>query len=163
MKKGVLKALFLSGVITLIVANANGQTLASTNTNSFNGAAKGKTEVPSTIQTRAYYHTVDNAELGITVMKGSEKEKEFNEFKEALSKKLTEKGIPHKFFIEVVDKPGAAFAYFINGRQNGPFNFEEFVAMLPEAVRNFKEAHPTVTTASIGRSEPGQALIANEL
>ncbi|WP_075342476.1 hypothetical protein [Tenacibaculum agarivorans] len=82
-------------------------------------------------------------ELGITVIHGRKNTEDFNIFKDRLSEKLTEKGIPHKFFTDITDeKTGYAFAYFVNGRQHGIFNVEEFVAMLPEAVRDFKKAHP---------------------
>lgn len=91
-------------------------------------------------------------ELGITVMHGRKNTEEFNTFKDRLSKKLTEKGIPHKFFTEITDKKtGYAFAYFVNGRQHGIFNVEEFVAMLPEAVRDFRKAHPTLNIQELER------------
>ena len=51
-------------------------------------------------------------------MRDTTHQKAFNVFKNTLPKKLTKKGIPHKFFIEIMDdKKGAAFAYFIKGRQ----------------------------------------------
>lgn len=99
-------------------------------------------EEPSFIFQAARY-TQYFPELGITVMRDTINQKEFETFKAALSEKLTEKGIPHKFFIEVVnDNKGAAFAYFIKGRQYGVFTFDEFVALLPEAVRDYKKAFP---------------------
>jgi hypothetical protein len=95
------------------------------------------------IQFEAVGYTRKKPELGITVMRDTTHQKAFDVFKNTLSKKLTEKGIPHKFFIEIIDdKKGAAFAYFIKGRQHGVFNFDEFVALLPEAVRDFRKAFP---------------------
>lgn len=95
------------------------------------------------IQFEAIGHTEKYPELGITVMRDTTHQKAFDLFKNTLSKKLTEKGIPHKFFIEIIDhKKGAAFAYFIKGRQRGIFNFDEFVALLPEAVSDYKKAFP---------------------
>lgn len=141
-KAGLLTTAALA--VTFLVAN---DTVAQSSSNQ--RAFKASTEVPNTIQMQAADYTRDNAALGVIVMRGPENEEAFNAFMNDLSAKLTEKGIPHKFFVEVVDKPGAAFAYFVNERQHGPFGFKEFVAMLPEAVRDFKKAHPTVTTASI--------------
>ena len=81
--------------------------------------------------------------LGITVMRDTSNQKEFEKFKQFLSKKLTEKGIPHKFFVKIIDdKEGAAFAYFIDAYQHGVFSFNEFIALLPEMVRDYRKAHP---------------------
>ena len=82
-------------------------------------------------------------------MRDTTHQKAFNVFKNTLSKKLTEKGIPHKFFIEIMDdKKGVAFAYFIKGRQHGVFSFKEFVALLPEAVNDYRKAFPKAATQS---------------
>ncbi|OIQ19313.1 MAG: hypothetical protein BM557_06305 [Flavobacterium sp. MedPE-SWcel] len=95
------------------------------------------------IQFEAIGYTEKHSVLGITIMRDTVNEKAFYIFKEALSKKLTEKDIPHKYFIEVVnDDKGAAFAYFIKGRQHGIFTFDEFIALLPEAVRDYRKAFP---------------------
>lgn len=97
------------------------------------------------IQFEASEYTEKCPELGITIMRDTTHQKEFEIFKNTLSKKLNEKGVPHKFFIEVLnDNKGSAFAYFIKGRQHGVFNFKEFVALLPEAVRDFKKAFPKI-------------------
>ncbi|KAF2510342.1 hypothetical protein E0W72_07620 [Flavobacterium arcticum] len=95
------------------------------------------------IQFEASEYTENYPVLGITIMRDTVNEKAFYIFKEALSKKLTEKGIPHKYFIEVLnDDKGAAFAYFIKGRQHGIFTFDEFIALLPEAVRDYRRVFP---------------------
>lgn len=99
------------------------------------------------IQFEAIGYTEKHPVLGITIMRDTVNEKAFYIFKAALSKKLTEKGIPHKFFIEVVnDNKGAAFAYFIKGRQHGIFTFDEFIALLPEALRDYRKAFPKNTS-----------------
>lgn len=101
------------------------------------------------IQFEAIGYTEKFQELGITVMRDTTHQKEFEIFKKTLSRKLTEINIPHKFFIEIIDdKKGAAFAYFIKGRQHGIFSFKEFIALLPEVVRDYRKAFPNKAVES---------------
>ena len=114
-KAGLLTTAALA--VTFLVTN---DTVAQSSTNQ--RAFKTVTVTNPTIQRQAADYTEENAALGITVMRGPGSEAAFKDFVERLSEKLKEKNIPHKFFIEVDDTPGIAFAYFVNGRQHGPFN-----------------------------------------
>lgn len=76
--------------------------------------------------------------LSIAVLRGVKDREQYDEFIEAVGAKLTEKGVPFKFFQEFNEMPGTVFVYFIENDLNGSFNVEEFAAILPHAVRRYK-------------------------
>lgn len=77
--------------------------------------------------------------LAVVVKRGIDDRETYDKFIDAVGKKLHEKGVPFKFFQEYHDdKPGTVFAYLIENNLNGPFNVNEFAAILPHAIRRYK-------------------------
>ena len=79
--------------------------------------------------------------LTIAVYRGVKDREQYDTFIEAVGNKLAEKGIPYKFFQKFNDRPGTVFVYFIENDLNGSFDVEEFAAILPHAVRRYKEQY----------------------
>lgn len=95
------------------------------------------TEEP-TILRRAGDYSAKHDVMAIAVYRGVKDRAQYDEFIKALGDKLTEKGVPYKFFQKYNEKPGTLFSYLIENDLNGPFDVEEFVAILPHAIRRYK-------------------------
>ncbi len=95
-----------------------------------------------TILRQAGDYSAKHNVLTISVLRGVNNRDKFDEYIEAISNKLTEKGVPHKIFQEYDNKPGTVFDYFIENDLNGPFNLNELIAILPHAIRRYKEEYP---------------------
>lgn len=80
--------------------------------------------------------------LSIAVLRGAKDREQYDEFIKAVGAKLTEKGVPYKFFQKFNDKPGTVFSYFIENDLNGSFDVEEFAAILPHVVKRYKAKYP---------------------
>ena len=95
-----------------------------------------------TLSRQAGNYSEKNGVLTIAVYRGVENRDQYDDFIIAVDKKLTEKAVPHKFFQKFNDRPGTVFLYFIENDMNGSFDVEEFTAILPHAVRRYREQYP---------------------
>ncbi len=98
----------------------------------------GKNSNQTIIRQAGDYSTKYNV-LAVVVKRGLDDKETYDKFIDAVGKKLDENGVPFKFFQEYHDdKLGTVFAYLIENGLNGPFNVNEFAAILPHAIRHYK-------------------------
>ncbi|MFY0689061.1 MAG: hypothetical protein JXQ90_17960 [Cyclobacteriaceae bacterium] len=137
------KQLTLLTLITLFGgAAAYGQ--SNDNKLAFNGKAKPELvdKKGPTIIRQAGDHSEEHDVLSFSVLRGTNNREVYDQIIEKIGKALDKAGVPHKFFQEYTDSPGTSFDYFIENNSNGPFNVNELVAMLPEAIRDYKAQYP---------------------
>lgn len=80
--------------------------------------------------------------LAIAMLRGKAHREDYDRFIPFFSKKLDSLGIPHMFFQRFLDdKPGTSFDYFIENEVNGPFRYDELIALLPSIKRDFQAAY----------------------
>lgn len=99
-------------------------------------------EQKQTIFREAGNYSAKHDALAITVLRGVNNRDKYDGFIKAIGDKLDEKGVPYKFFQKYNDKPGTVFDYFIENDVSGPFNLNEFIAILPHAIKSYREQYP---------------------
>jgi len=78
----------------------------------------------------------------IAMLRGTSYREDYDRFVPFFSKKLDSLKVPHMFFQQFVDdKPGTGFDYFIENHANGPFTYDELLALLPRIKRRYKEEY----------------------
>lgn len=134
-------------LLTLITLFGGAASYGQSNDNklAFNGEANpelvDKKAAPTIIR-QAGDHSEEHDVLAFSVLRGTNNREVYDQIIEKIEKALNDAGIPNKFFQEYTDSPGTVFDYFIENNLNGPFNVNELMAVLPEAVRDYKAQYP---------------------
>ncbi|GEM_PF-4107289 len=153
MKKGILPLAFLTTVLWF-ASNDNAHSQG------FNKESGFKPEVEEPLMLQAGKKSASEDIVTVYVTKGPDNMDQFNAFTQAVVEKMKSKGVPLEFIIDPVRKEGATLAYFIGDKMHGPFNFEEFVGVLPLIVENYEKEYGKPTAAIFPISD-GQQLTMN--